>query len=72
MSKALQRLQEVKDLLGITQDIRLESSIKMFAEDSLDLIDNVMAIEDHYNINLPSPDRYKVVGDLVQGILDAQ
>lgn len=44
--------------------ITLESSILSICDDSLDLLDLVMALEDHFGINIPSPEKFRTVGEL--------
>lgn len=33
-------------------------------DDSLDLLDAIMVIEDHFGINIPSPEKFKTVSEL--------
>lgn len=33
-------------------------------DDSLDLLDAVMALEDHFNINIPTAESFRTIGDL--------
>ncbi len=33
-------------------------------DDSLDLLDAVMTLEDHFDINIPTPESFRTIGDL--------
>jgi len=53
------------------QKITLASSLAELGVKSLDLVEIIMSIEDHYDISIPDNavdawDRYKTVADLVQ------
>lgn len=56
------------EILGVDQEkVQLEVSFaKDLAADSLDLVELIMAIEDHYHVSLPEDelDHMKKIGDL--------
>jgi acyl carrier protein len=70
-------LQEMAaEILGVTPD-RVQMNVSFardLAADSLDLVELIAAVEDHYDVVLPESEleRMKNVGDLWQYLLERQ
>lgn len=44
--------------------ITMESHISSICDDSLDLLELIMVLEDHFGVNIPSPEKFTTVGEL--------
>lgn len=66
---ALETLEDIKERLGIDTPVSLQSHISVIAEDSLELLEHIMLLEDWYDINITSPEKFETVSDLIEFIV---
>ena len=56
------------DRLGLNayniSKITPDTNILSVCDDSLDLLDAIMALEDHFDVNIPSPEKLQTIGEL--------
>lgn len=56
------------DRLGLNayniSKITPDTNVLDMCDDSLDLLDAVMALEDHFDVNIPSPEKFQTIGEL--------
>lgn len=64
----VERLQLSDETLDLIEG---DTKLLELCEDSLDLLDTTMYLEDEFNVNIPSPEKFVTVDNLVDFIYEA-